>query len=127
MIKKFYSMFDSTAQIFLNPLEAKNHGDAIRLFTTFVNGDKEQSNIARYPTHYTLFHLYDMDDQTGMTGTYDDTKQELGKQQPPKELIIGASCVEAENRKFTIKELVNMIEQEQSQQNVHQLSAGTKQ
>ena len=72
MIKKFYSIYDLTAKMHLNPLEAKNHSDAIRLFTTFVNGDKEQSNVARYPHQFILYHTFDLDDMSGMTGTYNE-------------------------------------------------------
>ena len=124
MIKKFYSIFDSTAKHFLNPLEAKNHGDAIRLFTTFVNGDKENSNIARYPTQFTLFHMYDMDDVTGYTGTYNDTEGKMEKQKAPLELIIGAVCVEENQKQFTLKDLKEQIKSELQRENVVDIQPG---
>lgn len=125
MIKKFYSIFDTTAGHFLNPLEAKNHADAIRLFTTFVNGDKDQSNIARYPTQFVLFHMFDFDDKTGITGTYSNEKSTMEKQEPPKELIIGAACVEEQNKKFTINELRQLLNEEP--QNVTPISEAIQQ
>lgn len=109
MIKKFYAIMDTTAKLYLNPLEAKNHGDAIRLFTTFVNGDKEQSNIARYPQQFSLFHVFDLDDKTGVVGTYDENQDKMQPQQSPQELINGAMCVEEENLRYTTKQLINML------------------
>jgi len=124
MIKKFYSIFDTTAQLFLNPLEAKNDGDAIRLFTTFVNGNKQESNIARYPQHFILFHVYDMDDKTGKTGTYNIQSQKLEEQSSPKELIIGLSCVEEET--YTIKDAVSLLREELKNKNVVDIKSNEK-
>jgi hypothetical protein len=118
MIKKFYAIMDTTAKAFLNPLEAKNHGDAIRLFTTFVNGDKEQSNIARYPQQFTLFHMFDMDDKTGVVGTYDDAQDKMQPQQTPHELMNGAMCVEEENLRYTTKQLIQLIKNAAETENV---------
>ena len=98
MVKKNYAVFDVATGIFLNTLTFLNHADAIRWFTTMVNGDKEQSNIARYPTQFMLFYMYDMDDKTGMVGSYNEIKDVMEKQKPPKELIIGAACVEEEKK-----------------------------
>ena len=124
MIKKFYSIFDTTAQLFLNPLEAKNDGDAVRLFTTFVNGNKQESNIARYPQHFILFHVYDMDDQTGMTGTFNLQTQKLEKQSSPKELIIGLSCVEEPT--YTMKDAISKLREELKNQNVVDINTTEK-
>lgn len=125
MIKKHYAMFDTTAQNFLNTFESTNHADAIRLFTTFVNGDKEKSNIARYPTQFMLFYMFDIDDKTGMVGTYNIESDEMEKQKPPKELIIGASCIEEQNKLYTIHELTTMLKAELSNQNVVDLANAT--
>jgi len=118
MIKKHYSIFDTTAQCFLNPFECKNHADAIRLFTTFVNGDSKESNIALYPTQFMLFYMYDLDDKTGITGTYSAETATMDKQKPPRELINGAACKNQESQSFTVKQLVTMLKAEIGQENI---------
>ena len=125
MIKKYYSILDLTAKHFLNPLEAKNHGDAIRIFTTFVNGDKDQTNVARYPNQFILYHIFDMDDKLGTTGTYNEQTQKLEPQQPPTELIIGTACVEEPNQKFTISDLMYKFKQELENSNIVDLETSS--
>ena len=122
MIKKFYSILDLTAKTFLNPLEAKNHSDAIRMFTTFVNGDKEQSNVASYPNQFILYHLFDMDDLLGTTGTYNPQTQKLEPQAPPTELITGTACVEEQNKTYTIDDLMYKLTEKLIENNVVDLT-----
>ena len=124
MIKKHYAMFDTKAQHFLNTFECINHGDAIRLFTTFVNGDKEKSNISRYPEHFILFYMYDYDDKTGMTGTYNETTQTLEAQKPPQELIIGVAVLEEQRTTYTVKQLITMLKAELGTENVVNIAEG---
>lgn len=122
MIKKHYAIFDTTAGHYMNPLVFGNHGEAIRWFTTQVNGDKNENLIAKYPHQFVLFFMYDMDDKTGITGTWNTEKQELLKQELPKELIIGAACIEEENKTFTVKELITMIDTHFNNKNVVELA-----
>ena len=118
MIKKYYGIYDLTAKNYLNPLEAKNHADAIRLFTTFVNGDKEQSNIARYPHQFILYHMFDMDDVLGTVGTFNDKTSELESQTTPTELIIGSACLEEERHTYTVKDLITRLKLELGNDNI---------
>lgn len=97
--KKMYSILDTAAQTFLNPITLKTDAEAIRFFTTEVNGDREKSNIARYPHQFVLFRMQDFDSQTGL---YDTTMK-------PRELIIGTSCVEPENKKYTLQEIRDLL------------------
>ena len=62
-IKKMYSLLDHTAGIFLNPLTFINDGDAIRWFGTVVNNQDEATNISKHPEQFTLYRLYDFNDQ----------------------------------------------------------------
>ena len=84
MIKRTYTLYDSTAQIFMRPFEALNDGDAIRLFTTWINDDKNETNINKYPQQFGLWYLGDFDDKTG---TYTQDSQ-------PKEIFFGTQAVE---------------------------------
>jgi hypothetical protein len=118
MIKKHYAVFDTTAQMFLNTLVFINHADAIRWFTSVVNDENQETNIAKYPQQFMLFYMYDMDDKTGMTGSYDEIKGELMPQKTPQELILGVSCKEESERKWTTKELITMLKTELNLDNV---------
>jgi hypothetical protein len=109
MIKKHYAVFDTTAQHFLNTLVFVNHADAIRWFTSVVNDEKQETNIAKYPTQFMLFYMYDMDDKTGMIGSFNIEKNSMEKQNPPMELISGGSCQEEHKRQFTVDDLVTML------------------
>jgi hypothetical protein len=122
MIKKHYAVFDTTAQHFLNTIVFINHSDAIRWFTSVVNDEKKETNIAKYPQQFMLFYMYDMDDKTGMTGTYNEANQKLEKQEPPKELILGASCQEEQNRSFTVNDLVTMLKSRLDLDNVVEIT-----
>ena len=57
-----------------------------------------------------LFYMYDMDDKTGMTGHWNPAENKMEKQTAPKELIMGGSCIEEQNKQWTINEIVGMLE-----------------
>ena len=118
MINKHYAVHDLKAGHFLNAITFTTDAEAIRWFTTMVNGDKTENNIARHPNDYMLFYMYDIDNQTGHTGTWDNINNKMGTQESPKELIMGASCIEPENKAFTINELVGMLKIELAKDNV---------
>ena len=101
-IKQQFALFDSTISAFLNPLVFTNEGDAIRWFTTIVNGTEESTNINKYPEQFSLWRLADYDDKLG---TYD-------KDMIPKQLIIGMSVKDDQEKKFTINELKDMFTEE---------------
>ena len=110
-----YSLLDHTAQVFLNPLSFINEGDAIRWFTTVVNNTEEKTNISNHPGQFTLFRLADYDDKTG----------QYEKDMQPKEIISGMQVQEEATKKFTVSQLVTMIQTELSQRGVIDLQETT--
>ena len=127
MIKRFYNIYDTVGKMYLNPLVAVNDADAIRIFTTFVNGDKETSNIAKYPHQYILFHHFDMDDQTGQIGNLNVKTNMLEKLELPRELIVGVSCVDDSNKeqKYTIQDIALMLKEVDYPDNVKSITEAT--
>jgi len=91
MKKNLYAMFDKEANIYTNPLVFLNHGDAIRWFTTVVNGEDNQLP-SRYPNHFVLNYL----------GTYDDNTHKFENEH--KELVHGNE-VKEQIKRYTIEEL----------------------
>jgi hypothetical protein len=122
MIKRHYAIHDLKAGYFFNSLVFQNDADAIRWFTTQVNGDKKENLISRNPGDFMLFYMFDIDDKTGMVGKWNPAENKLEKQEAPKELIMGNSCVEDENKQFSINELVGMLKMELEKDNVHDIS-----
>jgi hypothetical protein len=117
-IKRQYAILDHKAQNFLNPFTCVNDGDAIRLFTTWVNNTEEPTNISKYPADFSLFFM----------GVYDDLKgtyNQEGENQR-KELILGVSVQNEAQKKFTIEELLTMLDQYQSRKNVTELPSSLK-
>ena len=112
MKKANYALLDTQIKAFLNPFIAQNHGEAIRLFTTWVNDKEQKTNVSLYPQHFTLFYLGEFDDQLG--------KYESDN----KELIQGVSVQEEEAKAFTIKQLITMLETELKQRNVIDIASG---
>jgi hypothetical protein len=111
-IQKHFAIHDLKAGHFLNSVVFTNEAEAIRWFTTQVNGDKEQNLIARFPNDYMLFYMFDIDNKTGMTGKWNPAENKMEKQDAPKELIMGGSCIEEQNKQWTINELVGMLQKE---------------
>lgn len=109
MIVKQFSILDTAAQAFLNHIAFKSEAEAIRWFTTMVNGDETESNIARYPHQFILYRLHDWDSQTGMFLSTMDGKDI----RTPKELVIGTSVKEPQNLKYTIQDLAVMLNEYQ--------------
>ena len=68
--------------------------------------------IALNPNDFMLFYMFDLDNKTGMTGTWNPATNTMEKQQAPKELIMGGSCIEQQNKQWTINELVAMLQKE---------------
>ena len=110
MIKKLYSLYDTESQNFLNPLEFINHADAIRWFTTQVNGDKETNNVSRYPHQFALYFLFEYDNKTAEIGHYNTQKGQMEQKKQPKQLAVGSNLQEEQNTSYTIQDLVVMIE-----------------
>jgi len=98
--RKQYALLDSQVKAFLNPFPATNHGEAVRVFTTWVN-DTNETNVSKYPHQFTLFYLGEFDDQFGTWEQPDGGNQEI---------MAGVSVVEDAKKKFTVEELLNMLE-----------------
>lgn len=58
-----YTIFDSKAEIYLQPFCFSTHGASLRAFKETVNDG--QSNISKHPADYTLFYIGIWDDNTG--------------------------------------------------------------
>lgn len=124
MIKKQYALFDTATSSFHNPVHLINDGDAIRLFTSWVNPSKEQepTNVSKYPQHFSMWYVGDFDDKTGRFGTFDEKTQTFTDKSQPRELIAGNSVKLEENTSFTVKELITMLKMELGQENVIQVT-----
>ena len=85
--KNFYALLDVQVGAFLNPFTAINDGEAIRLFTTWVNDTEAPTNVSKYPQHFSLFYIGEFDDVTG-----------LFNQEGKKEIVIGASLINPPDR-----------------------------
>ena len=112
MKRKQYALFDSAAKMFLNPFSAQNDGDAIRVFTSWVNDPKKESNVALYPQQFTLFYL----------GEYDDQHGKFIQEEVNKELIQGISVQQEEEKKFTLNDLVTMLEMRLKERSAPEIS-----
>ena len=85
MIKKLFSIYDSKAQAFNDPVYVPNQALAERAFKLAANDP--QSFIGQSPTDYTLFYLGEWDDATcqhalcdtpqaiGLASTYKDSEK----------------------------------------------------
>ena len=114
-----YALLDHTAQVFLNPITFLNDGEAIRWFTTMVNDEKQDTNIGKYPEQFTLYRLADFDDKLGV-----HTLDEKAKNNAPTQIITGIQVQDEAVKKFTIKQLIGMLEYELQNKNVTELKAG---
>ena len=118
MINKQFAIHDLKAGHFLNGLTFTNEAEAIRWFTHQVNSDPKESMVAAHPNDYMLFYMYDLDNKTGMTGKWNPATNKMDPQEAPKELIMGGSCIEEQNKKFTINELMGLLKMELEKDNV---------
>lgn len=60
MILRMYTIFDSKAEVYLQPFCMKAKGEAIRAFADHVNDG--QSQFSKHPEDFTLFELGEFDD-----------------------------------------------------------------
>lgn len=98
---KNYALLDHKAGVFLRPFTATNDGEAIRLLTTWVNDKEHNTNINKYPQDFSLHYLGEFDDQIGR----------FEQQEHNKEIILGISVQQEQERQYTVKELITMLEQ----------------
>lgn len=75
MTEQVFTVFDSAAKAFLTPFFAPTVESAIRSFREIVNKEGHQFN--RFPEDYTLFHVGEFDQVTGLLKAF-DTPHSLG-------------------------------------------------
>jgi len=63
MLVQIFAIYDSKAESYLQPFFSQTRGSAIRAFTDSVNDTTGESQFAKHPEDYTLFHLGEFDDQ----------------------------------------------------------------
>lgn len=73
---KIYTVHDSKAEAYLPPFFSSAHGLAIRGFEDAAN--KEGHPFNQHPGDYTLFHVGEFDEQTGII-SISKTHTNLGK------------------------------------------------
>lgn len=69
MISKVFTVYDSKAELYLNPFNMSTKGQALRGFEDLVNDG--QHNFSKYPADFTLFEIGEWDDQTSMYKMHD--------------------------------------------------------
>ena len=116
MKKQMYALLDHTAQVFFNPITFTNEGDAIRCFTTVVNEEKQDTNIAKYPESFTLYRLQDYDDSTGIHEPRENEETLIGSK--PRQIITGIQVQNTEKQKFSLKDMMNMLKEELQKENI---------
>ena len=115
MNKKQYAIYDTTAMVFLNSVTFLNHGEAIRWLTSVVNDDKQETNIAKYPSQFSLWYLGTFDDETGKTENKD------------REEVIQASSVKDSIPTFTVQQLMTALDKRYENNVVEFPTQGEKQ
>jgi hypothetical protein len=60
---KVYSVYDSKAEVFMQPHFLKTKGEAVRAFAEVANDSSTQ--IGKYPEDFALFEIGDYDDSKG--------------------------------------------------------------
>lgn len=81
MLQKLFSIYDSKAESFSNPVYLNSTGLAVRTFSDSVQDPESQ--FAKHPADYTLFEL----------GTYDDNSAEFKLLPTPKSLFIAIEFI----------------------------------
>lgn len=98
MIKKIYSLYDSIAKVYLNPITFMNHGEAVRWLTTVVNPkNQDHSNVSLYPEQFILYQIADFND-------------ELGVYENHQEQVVKASNLKNHSVEYTVEEIVSLVQ-----------------
>lgn len=66
---KLYTVYDSKAELFLQPFTMRTRGEAVRAFAASANQQGHQ--FAVYGGDFTLFEIGDYEDLTGRMEQYD--------------------------------------------------------
>lgn len=76
MIHKVFTVFDSKAEIYLQPFMFQTKGQAVRVFQDSANDENHQFN--KHAEDFTLFELGEYDDNTAQFKLH-DTPAPIGK------------------------------------------------
>lgn len=61
-----YSVFDSKAEVFSQPMFMGNRGQAIRSFQDEINRDNKESLLHKHPADFSLFEIGFWDNEKGV-------------------------------------------------------------
>jgi hypothetical protein len=81
MLQKLFSIYDSKAESFSNPVYLNSTGLAVRTFSDSVQDP--ESPFHQHPADYTLFEL----------GTYEDTNAKFDLLPTPKSLFVAIEFI----------------------------------
>lgn len=82
MLQKLFTIYDSKAESYSNPVYLNSTGLAVRTFSDSVQDP--DSPFAQHPGDYTLFEL----------GTYDDSNSKFDLLPTPKSLFVAIEFVQ---------------------------------
>ena len=82
MLQKIFTIYDSKAESYSNPVYLNSTGLAVRTFSDSVQDP--ESPFAQHPADYTLFEL----------GTYDDSNAKFDLLSTPKSLFVAIEFVQ---------------------------------
>ncbi|MBT7660362.1 MAG: nonstructural protein [Bacteroidetes bacterium] len=85
MLQKLFTVYDSKAENYSNPVYLASTGLAVRTFSDSVQDP--ESPFAKHPADYTLFEL----------GTYDDQTAKMELLPTPKSLFVAIDFINQEN------------------------------
>lgn len=81
MILKTYTVYDQAVKAFLQPFFARQHGEAIRNFTSAIQDPKTGFNA--HPSDYSLWY----------SGDFDDSNGNLTPAMPPEKILDGIEVI----------------------------------
>ncbi len=85
MLQKIFTVYDSKAESYSNPVYLNSTGPAVRTFSDSVQDP--ESPFAKHPADYTLFEL----------GTFDDVTAKMELLPTPKSLFVAIEFINQEN------------------------------
>lgn len=90
LIKHMYSIYDTAAEVYSDPMYFRSEGEAIRAFTQGVNNP--QTQLALTPEHYQLYRV----------GNFNDCSGEISPE-PPTHVVNAIALVESAVAKEAIQ------------------------
>lgn len=100
-----YSLFDSVAMAFTQPMFTHNDGQAMRMVANTVNGDQETA-LSQNPNDYTLYYI----------GEFDDKNAELIPADQPRRIVILSELLDNDKKIYSNSDLDQVIKNQQEAQ-----------